>query len=190
MENLIKNTRSTRSFNKDIKVTRKELENIIETLRFTPNANNSQELRYLLVTKEDEVEKVNSLTKWAALIKDRILPPKGKEPASYIIICSNDSIRTSDSFINGVNVGIVCEAIMLILSEMSLSGCIIASIDRNKIRDLFNLDEKIVPQIAIAIGKGDENIKTIDSSKDVKYYRDKENTHIVPKLIKEKLIIN
>ena len=52
---LVKQARSHRGFRQDRKVTRQELEHLVECARFTPAARNDQVLKYYLAEKPETV---------------------------------------------------------------------------------------------------------------------------------------
>lgn len=84
---LVKQARSHRGFRQDRKVTRQELEHLVECARFTPAARNDQVLKYYLAEKPETVAAIQPLTKWAGALAELHLPRKGAEPVAYIVIC-------------------------------------------------------------------------------------------------------
>ena len=76
---VIKN-RSYRGYDSDYAVSEKTLEELINMARLTASAANIQPLKYRIVTNRDEVAVLNSLTRWAKMLKDIVLPHDGKYP--------------------------------------------------------------------------------------------------------------
>jgi nitroreductase len=79
---------------------------------------------------------------------------------------------------------------MLSATEKNLGGCIFASIDRDKLQKDLNLDDENKILYVIALGKPIEKVQLDVSSGNEKYWRDDKNTHHVPKIPTEKLILN
>ena len=80
------------------------------------------------------------------------------------------------------DVGIATQTILLAAAEKGISGCIIGSHNTENILREFGLDDDIDIRLCIALGKAAENIileDTIDGG--LRYYRDAENNHHVPK---------
>ncbi len=64
-----------------------------------------------------------------------------------------------------------------------ISGCIVGSIKRNKLREEFNIPDTYDILLVLAIGRPKEKIvlETVGPDKDIKYWRDAEGKHHVPK---------
>jgi nitroreductase len=79
---------------------------------------------------------------------------------------------------------------MLGASEAGLGGCMIASIRREQLRSDLKIPERFEILLILALGKPVEQV-IIDDIKDgdVKYWRDGERTHHVPKRSLNELII-
>jgi nitroreductase len=88
--------------------------------------------------------------------------------------------------------GIAAQSILLGGTEMGLGGCIIGSIKKDKLRK----DLKIPPQykilLVIALGVPVENvvIEPLGPDGDIRYWRDDDGTHHVPKRSLDEIIIN
>jgi len=81
-----------------------------------------------------------------------------------------------------VDSGISMQTIMLALNSKGLSGCIMASIDKEKYKQILKIEQDLDPLFIIAVGKAKENIKLVEcKNDDTLYYRDKNNNHCVPK---------
>jgi nitroreductase len=79
---------------------------------------------------------------------------------------------------------------MLGATEAELGGCMIASIKRDQLRAELNIPERYDILLILALGKPVEKV-IIDDIKDgdVKYWRDGEKNHHVPKRPLDELII-
>lgn len=188
---LVKQARSHRGFRQDRKVTRQELEHLVECARFTPAARNNQVLKYYLAEKPETVAAIQPLTKWAGALAELHLPRKGAEPVAYIVICLDGSLAENPAPYQR-DVGIVAQTILLAAAEMGLNGCMIGSFAAGELREKLGLPEAIKPQLLLALGEGADRIVMTDVGEDgsTTYYRDAEDIHYVPKRTLEQLILN
>ena len=188
---LVKQARSHRGFRQDRKVTRQELEHLVECARFTPAARNDQVLKYYLAVKPETVAAIQPLTKWAGALAELHLPRKGAEPVAYIVICLDGSLAENPAPYQR-DVGIVAQTMLLAAVEMGLNGCMIGSFAAGELREKLGLPETIKPQLLLALGEGTDRIVMTDVGEDgsTTYYRDAEDTHYVPKRTLEQLILN
>ena len=188
---LVKQARSHRGFRQDRKVTRQELEHLVECARFTPAARNDQVLKYYLAEKTETVAAIQPLTKWAGALAELHLPRKGAEPVAYIVICLDGSLAENSAPYQR-DVGIVAQTMLLAAAEMGLNGCMIGSFAAGALREKLGLPEAIKPQLLLALGEGTDRIVMTDVGEDssTTYYRDAEDTHYVPKRTLEQLILN
>ena len=188
---LVKQARSHRGFRQDRKVTRQELEHLVECARFTPAARNDQVLKYYLAEKPETVAAIQPLTKWAGALAELHLPRKGAEPVAYIVICLDGSLAENPAPYQR-DVGIVAQTMLLAAAEMGLNGCMIGSFAAGGLGEKLGLPETIKPQLLLALGEGTDRIVITDVGEDgsTTYYRDAEDTHYVPKRTLEQLILN
>ena len=188
---LVKQARSHRGFRQDRKVTRQELEHLVECARFTPAARNDQVLKYYLAEKPETVAAIQPLTKWAGALAELHLPRKGAGPVAYIVICLDGSLAENPAPYQR-DVGIVAQTMLLAAAEMGLNGCMIGSFAAGELREKLGLPEAIKPQLLLALGEGTDRIVMTDVGEDgsTTYYRDAEDTHYVPKRTLEQLILN
>ena len=188
---LVKQARSHRGFRQDRKVTRQELEHLVECARFTPSARNGQVLKYYLAEKPETVTAIQPLTRWAGALAELHLPRKGAEPVAYIVICLDGSLAENPAPYQR-DVGIVAQTMLLAAAEMGLNGCMIGSFAAGALREKLGLPEAIKPQLLLALGEGTDRIVMTDVGEDgsTTYYRDAEDIHYVPKRTLEQLILN
>lgn len=188
---LVKQARSHRGFRQDRKVTRQELEHLVECARFTPAARNDQVLKYYLAEKPETVAAIQPLTKWAGALAELHLPRKGAEPVAYIVICLDGNLAENPAPYQR-DVGIVAQTMLLAAAEMGLNGCMIGSFAAGELREKLGLPEAIKPQLLLALGEGTDCIvmTVVGEDGSTTYYRDAEDTHYVPKRTLEQLILN
>ena len=180
--------RSYRSFDESVKVERETLVGFIENARLTPSSVNLQPLKYRICNIKEECDIMLSLTKWAALLKEYEIPPKGHAPAAYIVICIDKNV--SDKSIFDKDVGIAAQTIMLSAVEADLGGCMIGNFNPSKVSEALKLPDGIVPSLVLGLGKPDEEIILENiSEKGIAYYRDENGTHRVPKRTLDEIIL-
>jgi len=183
-ELLIKN-RSYRRFYQDVKITGDELKDMVENVRFTPSAANKQPLKFILVTDESISREIFPHLRWAGYLPDWDGPGVGERPSAYIIMLGN---RKESPNIDA-DYGIAMQTILLSAAEKGYGGCLIGSIDKDKIRRLLDIPDELEISVIIALGKPKEKV-VIDEVKngDIKYWRDEQQIHHVPKRSLEDLI--
>ncbi len=182
---LVLKNRSTRAFDPERRISREELEQLVDLARLTPSAVNLQPLKYLLSWQEETNALILAHTAWAGLLKDISLPPEGKGPAGYIVICTDTRIAKNAA----TDVGIAAQTILLGAAEKGLSGCMIGAIDP-KLHDLLGLKEQYRISLIVALGKGAEDIRLVETKgNDTAYYREGD-AHYVPKRPLEEILIN
>ncbi len=186
LKDLIFKTRSYRRFNEPYSISYNTLEGLIDLARLSASGANRQPLKYLLYNTPEVCERIFPSIIWAAYLKDWQGPIHGERPTGYIIILGDKSI--TESF--GVDHGIAAQSIMLGATEIGLGGCMIASIKREELRNELKIPEKFDILLILALGKPVENVIVDDiKNGDVKYWRDSENNHHVPKRPLNELII-
>lgn len=182
---LVLKNRSTRAFDPERRISREELEQLVDLARLTPSAVNLQPLKYLLSWQEETNALILAHTAWAGLLKDISLPPEGKGPAGYIVICTDTRIAKNAA----TDVGIAAQTILLGAAEKGLSGCMIGAIDP-KLHDLLGLKEQYRISLIVALGRGAEDIRLVETKgNDTAYYREGD-AHYVPKRPLEEILIN
>ena len=186
LSELVLKNRSYRRFFEDVKISDKELKSWIGLARLSPSARNMQSLRYKIVNDLDTNNKLFPLLKWAGYITDWEGPIKGERPSAYIIILNDEDL--SDNYY--CDDGIVSQSILLGSVESGFGGCIIAAINRPELRELLNIDSKYKIVHLLALGKPKEivEINNIENN-DIKYWRDDEKIHHVPKRFLNDLIV-
>lgn len=186
LRELVLKNRSYRRFQQDHQITMDELRDMVENIRYVPSGANCQPLRFILVADTGTGEKIFPCLKWAAYLKDWDGPVEGERPSAYIVILGNP--KDSPSFPQ--DAGIAMQTILLGAVEKGYGGCLIGSVDRNKVREILEIPPQLELAVVIALGKPDEEI-VIDEVKDgdIKYWRDENQVHHVPKRSLDELII-
>lgn len=186
LKDLIFKTRSYRRFDESRRIEYETLEGLVDLARLSASGANRQPLKYLIYNTPEECERVFPSVVWAAYLKDWDGPVPGERPSGYIIILGDKSI----SEVFGVDHGIAAQSVMLGATEAGLGGCMIASIKRELLRNELKIPERFEILLILALGKPVEKV-IIDEIKNenVRYWRDAEENHHVPKRPLSELIL-
>lgn len=187
---LVKESRSIRSYNRKRPVTEGELTDLLECARFAPSANNRQLLRYRLCHTEDDMAALLPTLKWAAALPNWHLPPEGHEPPAAIVLC-HDAALEANVQASARDVGITAQTILLAAREHRLGGCMIANFRPEAVSAALRLPRHLIPVLTIAIGEPDETIRLEDmpDGGSTAYWRDESGVHHVPKRALDALIV-
>ena len=184
---LVKENRSYRRFYEDHTIEPEILKELVSLARISASAANLQPLKYVLSCDRQKNAEIFSCLAWAGYLKDWPGPEEGERPSAYIVVLGDTGISESA----GCDHGIAAQTIMLAAREKGLAGCMLGSIDRKALRNSLNIPSQLKILLVLAIGKPKEQIvlETIDSSDSIKYWRDNEGVHHVPKRKLEDIIV-
>ncbi|MDY6951752.1 MAG: nitroreductase family protein [Thermodesulfobacteriota bacterium] len=187
LRDLVSRNRSYRRFYQDVEVDMKTLEDLVDLARLSASAANLQPLKYILSCSAEKNALIFSHLAWAAYLKDWPGPPEGERPSAYMIVLGDR--RVCPSF--GCDHGIAAQSILLGATERGLGGCILGAIQRKELREALDVPAHYEILIAIALGKPKESVKieTVASDGEIKYWRDEEGTHHVPKRSLDQIIV-
>ena len=184
---LIKKNRSYRRFYEDEKVDTKTLKDLVNLTRLTPSAANLQPLKFILSATTEKNAGIFPNLAWAGYLKDWDGPEKGERPSAYIIILGDTEI--SENF--HCDHGFAAQSILLGAVEKDLGGCIIGSVKRIDLRRELKIPLRYEILLVIALGKPKEEVVLEDMAEngDIRYWRDKNQVHHVPKRPLNELIL-
>ena len=185
---LVKENRSCRRFDNAHKVEPQILEELVDLARHCASAGNKQPLKYILSTSEQTNDQIFSCLGWAAYLTDWKGPEKKEQPTAYIVITGDKTV--ADKF--WCDHGIAAQTILLGARAQGLAGCMFGSIHIKKLADFLSIKDHLEVKLVIALGKPVETIKIdeVDESCDIKYFRDENQVHHVPKRKLSDLIIS
>ena len=183
---LIQKNRSYRRFFQG-SVERKTLEELVDLARLSSSAANLQPLKFILSSESKKNALIFPNLRWAGYLKDWPGPSCEERPSAYIIILGDTEI--SKTF--GCDHGIAAQSILLGAIEKGLGGCMLGAIDREGLKKSLKIPDRYEILLVLAIGKPKEKIKIeeLRPGKDIKYWRDKDGTHHVPKRKLKDIII-
>lgn len=186
LKDLVLKNRSYRRFDESRRISAEELMELAELGHYTPSAKNKQPVRFVLVSSEESCGKVFETVGWAGYLEDWDGPKAGERPSGYIILLSPEGTNCQ------WDEAIIGQTILLGAVEKGMGGCFIGCIDRQKLADNIDIPDEYKAGLIIALGYPVENvvIKDIGLSDDIKYYRDEEQNHYVPKYVMDDVIIS
>ncbi|NLE45787.1 MAG: nitroreductase family protein [Chloroflexi bacterium] len=185
---LIRKTRSFRRFHQDTPVKLETLRNQVNLARQSASAANLQPFKYILCCDPELNAQIFPSLGWAGYLRDWGGPAEGERPAAYIVILGDTTIRKDF----GCDHGIAAQSIMLGLTEQGLGGCMIGSIKRDALRETLGIPAQYEILLVLAIGSPKETVvlEDVGSEGDIRYYRDEQDVHHVPKRLLDDVIID
>jgi nitroreductase len=187
IKELVRTNRSYRRFCQDHAIGEETLRELVDLARLSASGHNLQPFKYILSYEPDKNALILPHLTWAAYLKDWPGPSEGERPSAYIVVLGDTEIRKSFTF----DQGIAAQNILLGAREKGLGGCIVAAIRRDKLRQALDISDRYEILMVLALGKPKEKvvIEPIGPDGDIKYWRDSEGVHHVPKRSLDEIII-
>ena len=179
--------RSCRRFHHKVTIDPETLRQLVDLARLSASGNNLQPLKYILSCDAQKNVSVFPYLEWAGYLKDWTGPSEGERPSAYIIILGDKNIQESFA----CDHGIAAQSILLGAAERGFGGCIIGSVQRAGLRQTLRIPAHYEILLVIALGKPGETveIEAVGPDGDIKYWRDDEGTHHVPKRSLDEIIV-
>jgi nitroreductase len=142
----IKGRRSVRNYKKE-KLSRGDLEKIIEAGIWAPSGSNAQPWQFFVIDNDELIKKIKV-----------IAPGIFDLPAAMIIIC-RDIERAyllvgelGRDVISLMDISMASQNIMLESYDLGIGSCVVRSFGISAMKTLLNLPEHIRPELIIALG--------------------------------------
>ncbi|MCK4768162.1 MAG: nitroreductase family protein, partial [Desulfobacula sp.] len=157
----------------------KTLKKLVDLARNCASGANMQPLKYVICCDENKNEEIFSCLGWAAYLKDWKGPVKEERPSAYIVIMGDHTI--SDKF--WCDHGIAAQTMLLGARAMGLGGCMFGSTNIKKLKAFLDIGDHLEVKLVVALGKPVEEIQIdeLNEAGDIKYWRDENQIHHVPK---------
>lgn len=186
LNELVTGARTVRRFEEEIEITSQQLRELADLGRLSPSGANLQPLKYILVSGKEAREKVFPCLSWAGYFKDWGGPVKGERPAGYIILLRDKNIAGKP----GMDEGIAAQSIFLGAASLGIKGCFIGNVKREVLAKELEIPENYDISLVIALGYPKEEVVVEGiSDGNVKYWRDENGVHHVPKRPLDEVII-
>jgi nitroreductase len=188
LSELIKKCRSYRRFYQDVQISEKDLLEMVNNARLSASSRNSQSIKYIISNTIEKNELIFFNLAWAGYLKYWKGPEEGERPSAYIVML-NDTEITKNYFCDH---GIAAQSILLTAAEKEFGGCLVASINREKLRDDLSIPEQYEIIQVLALGKPKETvvIDPVGTTGDIRYWRDADQVHHVPKRSLEDIVLH
>lgn len=187
LNDLVRKNRSYRRFWQDAGIEPVHLKDLVDLARCCASAANRQPLKYILSSNPEMNGAIFACLGWAAYLSDWPGPPEGERPAAYITILGDTTI-SSDFWCDH---GIAAQTILLGAVELGLGGCMLGSINKKKLAAVLRVPNRLEILLVIALGKPKENVRLecLSPDGDIRYFRDANGVHHVPKRSLSEVII-
>jgi len=187
LKEIVVRNRSYRRFDESCAVSRELLLELVDLARQTASAANKQPLRYILSSDAARNAVIFENLAWAGYLPDWPGPGAGERPTGYIVILGDKEVSAEVAYDHGI----AAQTILLGAVEKGLGGCMIASVGRANLRKALAIPERYEILLVIALGKPVETVvmDPIGPDGDVKYWRDENHVHHVPKRRLEDIVI-
>jgi nitroreductase len=187
VEELILKNRTYRRFYEETPIEKAQLEAWIDLARHTSSGGNLQSLKYVLSAEKEKNALIFSHLRWAGYLRDWPGPVEGERPSAYVVMLLDKTISSNPSWDHGL----ACQSILLGAVEKGFGGCMFGAIDRKGLAQALEIPEQYEILLVMALGKPKEVVvlEELADPKNVKYWRDEEGVHHVPKRKLEDLIL-
>lgn len=184
---LVKKNRTYRRFNQNYKIDNDSLKELIDLARLSSSGGNLQSLKYVLSNTDERNELIFPHLKWANYFKDWDGPVEGERPSAYIIMLGDKNISVNYAWDHGI----ACQSILLGACEKGFGGCMFGAINKEGLKDALNISDRFEIILVIALGNPKEVVvlEELKDPKNIKYWRDENGVHHVPKRKLDDIIV-
>lgn len=185
---LVTGARTCRRFREAEGMPAGTLEWLVECARVTPCAGNAQALRFAAAESPEACAAVFPALKWAGMLTDWNGPEAGERPTGYLVILGEAGTRAK---LNAIDAGIAAQTIQLAASSRDVGCCIFLSFDPRVLREVLGIPETLEPVLVLALGLQKEvrRVEPMGPDGSVRYWRDAQGVHHVPKRALDDLLI-
>lgn len=185
---LIEKNRTYRRFYQDVEITTGDLREFIDLARLSSSAGNLQSIKYMYSNTKEKNDIIFSHLKWAGYLTEWDGPVEGEKPSAYIVLLGDT--RISKNF--WWDHGLATQSVLLGAVEKGFGGCMFGAVDKPGLMAKLSIPEHYEILVVIALGKPKEKVVLTDIKEDgsIKYYRDEEGVHYVPKRKLDDIILD
>ena len=183
LKELLIKTRSIRRYDESRKIDMSTLMDIVESIRYCPSAANGQRVKVAIIS-DDLTEKVFDTLSFAAYLRPWMGPEEGQRPVAYLVLLTKSDPDTNLA----IDCGIAAEAIALSAREKGIGYCMFRSFNVENLTRVIG-KEGYTPVLVISLGYPKEEVVIETATDSLRYYRDENDVHHVPKLALEDIIV-
>ena len=184
---LIRKNRSYRRFYQQEPLPMEALYAMVEAARLSGSGRNLQPLKFVLCNEPQKNAQIFDTLAWAGYFKDWAGPEEGERPSAYITLLLDTQISAHA----GIDPGIMAQSILLQATELGFGGCMIGSFQPKALSQILELAPQYEIVLVIALGKPKEEVVIggLPADGSIRYWRDAQQVHHVPKRNIEELVI-
>ena len=136
---------------------------LLRVAQLSPTAANKQPQKIYIITKEEDKQKLKTVTRYTF-----------DAPMFFLVCCDKNKAwkhKTEDYYSTEIDGSIVATNIILEAHDLGLGSVIVRSFQTQKLKELFKLPENIVPIVLLPIGYPKESTKPSENHfkrKDIK----------------------
>lgn len=183
---LVKDNRSCRRFDNTVAISMPDLTDLVDLARHCASAANNQPLKYILSNSEPTNQAIFDCLGWAAYLTDWPGPEPSERPTAYIVITGDHTI--SNKF--WCDHGIAAQTLLLGARAKGLAGCMFGAINIKTLKTVLDIPDHLEVKLVVALGKPVEKavIEDVGPDGSIKYFRDDNQIHHVPKRSLDELV--
>jgi nitroreductase len=186
-QDMVRKSRSYRRFDAGHAIAGETLRGLIGLARISPSAANRQPLKFVLSSSPRWNATIFEHISWAGYLPEWGGPQPAERPTAYIVILVDKTVSQAAD----VDVGIAAQTILLGAVEKGLGGCMFGAVKRGELAKALGLQDNLAIALVIALGKPVERVvlEDLPEGGSIKYYREADGTHHVPKRKLEELVV-
>ena len=163
------------------------LEWLVDCARVSPCTKNEQALRFAVAENRAVCAEIFPALRFAGAIPGGG-PSEGEHPAGYVVILGETGERAR---FNAIDMGIAAQTMQLAASTRGIGCCILLSFNPTTVREVLGIPAELEPLLVLAFGmeKEERHIVPLPADGSVKYWRDENNVHYVPKRALAELLV-
>lgn len=179
---LVEKTRTVRKFQQHRTIPQGLLHELIHCATMSGSARNAQVLKYMVITDPRQCELLFPMLGWAGYLSEWKGPKPSEKPPAYIICLLDRSLLKGSETEAHFDLGIATQSMLLWAAEQGIFGCRIANYSKN-IDQKLHIKQPLEVMLVIALGYPAEKVvlEAVGENGDIKYWRDDEMIHHVPK---------
>ena len=137
------------------KIEPEKIELLLKVAQLSPTAANKQPQKIYIITKDEDKEKLKTVTKYTF-----------NAPMFFLICCDINKTwkhRTEEYYSTDIDGSIVATSIILEAHDLGLGSVYVRSFQTEKIKELFNIPKNMIPVALLPIGYPKEGTKPSES---------------------------